>query len=71
MKDFDAEGLAKQIVLNMGDFNISVIEKSILVVQDVLAQVTGELKKKNIVTKQICPCLHDSADIPGRPPHRE
>ncbi len=46
MKDFDAEGLAKQIVLNMGDFNISVIEKSILVVQDVLAQVTGELKKK-------------------------
>ena len=43
MKGFDIESDPQDVLFNMGNFDVAIIEKSILVIQDVLTQMRSNL----------------------------
>ena len=43
MKGFDIESDPQDVLFNMGNFDVAIIEKSILVIQDALTQMRSNL----------------------------
>ena len=43
MKGFDIESDPQDVLFNMGNFDVAIIEKSVLIVQDVLTQIRSNL----------------------------
>ena len=65
MKGFDIESDPQDVLFNMGNFDVAIIEKSVLIVQDVLTQIRSNLfvSKENLGLVHTCDFAKNSKEM--------
>lgn len=65
MKGFDIESDPQDVLFNMGNFDVAIIEKSVLIVQDVLTQIRSNLfvSKENLGLVHTCDFAENSKEV--------